>query len=1315
MSDAELNALDEDVLVRRVLGDDHGDDLTTYKSPQTKQTLLHLAAGRGYERLTRALLAKHVELNDQDDGGKTALVVAVLSANMAIFRLLVDANADVHITTAEGYSAFYIAARTQQAAMAQVLLPQLHDDGARELLAALHDASPDDAVRCLLDAGVSPALSQPDASQAPIFHSVLDRPGLLRVFVEHDPAIVHLKDRYGRTALACTASSGNLDACRLLLQFGASLDAKDHRGRSVVHLAACHEQESVLRLFAAETPALLVQIKDDEHRTPLHVLAERGSLRGCKLAVKYHAKLDATDMDGATPLHVAASLGHADLCRFFAKTRAAALDCNDALVYRHASAPWLAVTTRRLAAIYGELFDLGVPATLATYGSLRLRDFEMNTLLHMAAQHVSDVHADYLLNALQATGKIPIHVLNCYGKTPLEMAQRTCSINVLRAICSKDMASVRTLDSATALDEDEWTSCAPAKLRLLVSEIMEGYSYLGDPATLLVCNESGDTILHAFLDAMQAMTPRPTDAHQEEMLLGPNWLASPHSDGVTQLLDKPNWAGLAPLHKAAAIGALGACRALVHRGADAAKATGTVDDRLKHPSTLCTDGWHAINFAAPLPSDAVLEYFLATPRSLPTTKAVLAQLKSTVTAQHPSLLPTLLERLDEASKTTPTVLEAIARCDAFYHPEGLAADDASALLVFQTVLEADRCGAEALERVVCAECIVRSTGDTLLHIFAGDTSRDRTQELTYLLTTAKMNVDTPNKRGQTALHVACDRQLSGICAFLLSRGADVRRSCRSAPHWMGSSSLTEQGSDSRLLRPTLDDVSDVSMMTDEAWQTPLHICLGQTLRRLSPRHIQANNAIVELLLQHPASLAEPSATVSASSASCAWNRAAFDRIATDFGFALPAYLDHFVQTKHWHGTTTYRFQCVRDVCRHLDRIMATTGETSRVLLHPTVRNALRAKWHLFGRRMYRKELCLSALLLVSFTFSNYTLVADDAPSSTPARSVASWLPLTTVDDVVVLCFKGLTWLLALYHLAYVEMWQEMRLHASAYWTSLWNYINIASYTLLLLSIPMDALHMPASVKESCLSVASILLLFGLLQGLLVFSYFSVLLFTFSRMLKVALKFCLLYAILLVGFAAAFYLVFHGATGHTSLRETLVTVFFLMFGELNFHDVYGATTNSVRYTAGLLVLITYLLCVNIVGLNMLVAMMTAEYDSIKSQAEVLAVKELANTLHRYEAWLGPASIERLYASAALRSFDSYSEAAKTVARPPTVDGTSELQTELQQLSGRLHDLSQDVRGSVAKVLRLEEVLHEHVTAQREVLASILQRLERPSTP
>ncbi|KDO31845.1 hypothetical protein SPRG_03765 [Saprolegnia parasitica CBS 223.65] len=1296
MMDAELNALDEDALVRRVLGDDHGGDLTGYKSPQTKQTLLHLAAGRGYERLTRALLAKHVELNDQDDGGKTALVVAVLSANIAIFRLLVDANADVHITTSEGYSAFYIAARTNQAAMAQVLLPRLHDGGARELLAALHDASPDDAVRCLLHAGLSP----------PIFHAVLDRPSLLRVFVAHDPAIVHLKDRYGRTALARTASSGNLDACRLLLQFGASLEAKDHRGRSVVYLAACHEQGSVLQLFAAETTsvALLVTSKDDEHRTPLHVLAERGSLRGCKLACKYHAKLDAADMDGATPLHIAASLGHADLCRFFAKRDD--LDCNDALVYRHASASWLVVTTRRLLTIYSELFDLGVPATLAAYGSLRVRDFEMNTLLHMAAQHVSDVHADYLLNALHRTGKIPINVLNCYGKTPLEMAQHACSTSVLRAMGSNDM--LRTLDSATALHEDDdWTLCAPAKLRLLVSEIMEGYCYLGDPATLVVCSDSGDTILHALLDAIEAMTPRPTDAHQEEMLLGPNWLASPHIGVVAQLLGKPNWTGLAPLHKAAAIGALGACRALVHRGADAASSVG---DRLKRPSALCTTGWHAVNFAASLSSDAVLRYFLATPSALPTAPSAVAQLKSTVTSQHPSLLPTLLARLDDASTTTPAVLEAIARCDAFYHPEGLPVDDASALLVFHIVVEADRCGVEALWHVVCADCIVRSTGDTLLHIFAADTARDRTPELTYLLTTAKMDVDTLNKRGQTALHVACERHLPGICAYLLSRGADVRRSCRNAPHWMGTSSIVDRGiSDSRLLRPTLDDGSDISMMTDEAWQTPLHICLGQTLRRLSSSQIQANNAVVELLLQHPASLVEPSASVPASSsASCAWNRAAFDRIVTDFDFALPAYLDHFVQVKHWHGTTTYRFQCVRDVCRNLDRIMATTGETGRVLLHPTVRNALRAKWHLFGRRMYRKELCLSALLLACFTISNYTLVADE----TPTRRL--W-----PDDVVVVGFKGLTWLLALYHLLYVEMWQEMRLDASAYWTSLWNYIHIASYLLLLLSIPMDALDVHTSIKESCLSVASILLLFGLLQGLLVFSYFSVLLFTFSRMLKVALKFCLLYAILLVGFTAAFYLVFHGVAGHTSLRETFVTVFLIMFGELNFHDVYGATTNSVRYTAGLLVLVTYLLCVNIVGLNMLIAMMTAEYDSIKSQAQVLAVKELANTLHRYEAWLGPASVERLYASETLGSFASYAEAATTISRPADDGKTTSqaenlnLQAELQQLAGRLHELSSDVRGSVAKVLRLEEVVHEHVTAQHELLASILEHLQRPS--
>ena len=54
------------------------------------------------------------------------------------------------------------------------------------------------------------------------------------------------------------------------------------------------------------------------------------------------------------------------------------------------------------------LSELGVQGTRSKYGTLRIRDFEMNTLLHVAARNVSPMSADYILSALKNFGQIPV-------------------------------------------------------------------------------------------------------------------------------------------------------------------------------------------------------------------------------------------------------------------------------------------------------------------------------------------------------------------------------------------------------------------------------------------------------------------------------------------------------------------------------------------------------------------------------------------------------------------------------------------------------------------------------------------------------------------------------------------------------------------------------------------------------------------------------------------------------------------------------------------------------------------------------------------
>ncbi|OQR90251.1 hypothetical protein THRCLA_09393, partial [Thraustotheca clavata] len=1235
----ELNSLREADLVRWT-SKSKKSDVSSYRSAQKMENMLHIAARRGFEAWTRILLEKSVNVNDQDAKGQTPLIVAIEMNNFNVFQVLLDANTDLTLKTSSGQTAFAIAAHLKQTHMTQAMLPKLKDHGAMELFIALQEQSVD-SLRELLDTGISPAIYRPDASQLPALHATIDNELLLQVLLKKDASIVDMKDRLGQTALALAAMQGNLKACQTLIKFGANIDSRDIKGRSVGFLVAIHEQEEVLKYFLAQFPkSFSINTKDDEQRTPLHVHAENGNLSGCQLVVKYHAKLNALDAFGWTPMHLASSLGHMEVCAYLSGQGALQLDCNDSAICKPLNIPsmWISVTYARLCLIYNELFECGLPQTIAKYGTLRIRDLEMNTLLHLAAQHVSMINADYLLKALQSTGSIPVNVHNCYNQTPLhesQTKQRHFNSTVLKSMGSKDYTSLRGL---LLQDQklNEFNQCEPSKLSVLLSEISEGYCYLGDQSTQCISSSDGNTVLHALIETFKEKSPFPTVESQIEILSSPNWLGS-HEAGVEYLIEKTNWFGLTPLHIAASIGATGFCKVLVDHGANVSTECGPLDERLKDPGSIATEGWRALNFALESnASEELVLYFLDQSNSLPKTSAAIAHLKSAIANNYPILLPLLHHRLDDESKSNSVIMEATTRCEEFFQSNGHDEIDNSAILLFKIVIEADLYGIDILKKYECKDLVIRPTGDTLLHVFVADTSRDRIPELAYLVTQAKIPVNSTNNRRMTALHYACKYHRVAIVSFLLGKGADICAICYTSP------SFSRQEPDilgANRIRKEDKKIISNNPAERAMWSTPLQLCLSHKLEKLDPKQLQANSTIIEMLLQYPESLMETSARWDGShlsdNALCHWNEFIFDKIATDFQFALPLYLNHYMSSKVWYGTTTQTFYEVKQVCQNLVRI--TQCDNSRVMLHPTVRNALRAKWKLFGRRIYRKELCLAVLLLLFFTASNYKLASENE-----AQNGSSNLSLSfdTADDCIAGIFKILAWLLALYHLVYVEIWQEWRLNTATYWRSWWNYINFTSYLLLLLSIPMDLLNVPPSIKESCLSVASILLLFGLMQSLLVFSYFSVLLFTFSRMLNVALKFCLLYTILLVGFTGAFYLIYHGSLGNTSLTESLATVFFITFGELNFRDNYASAVNPYRYTFGLVIIVVYLICVNIVGINMLIAMMTSEYDVIKNRAEVLAVKELASTLHRYESWLGAKALEKVYESDELQSFTKH---------------------------------------------------------------------------
>jgi len=121
------------------------------------------------------------------------------------------------------------------------------------------------------------------------------------------------QDNEGLSPLMRAAGGGWLETVKMLLELGADLRLKDHRGRSALHfvvqMAVIQESylpylRSVLELM----PRNALELADEHGRTPLHyALIGKGSLEAAQILLERGADCARPDAFGVTPYHMTSS------------------------------------------------------------------------------------------------------------------------------------------------------------------------------------------------------------------------------------------------------------------------------------------------------------------------------------------------------------------------------------------------------------------------------------------------------------------------------------------------------------------------------------------------------------------------------------------------------------------------------------------------------------------------------------------------------------------------------------------------------------------------------------------------------------------------------------------------------------------------------------------------------------------------------------------------------------------------------------------------------------------------------------------------
>ncbi len=277
--------------------------------------LLHLAVLRRQPDVVAALLRHGVDANKPDDGDLTALVIAVLTGQVEIVRMLLGADADPGVWY-QGYPLLtQLATHTMRDATAIALIGLMTAHGAdvdvrdnagglTPLMRAAR-AGRVRVVRALLEAGAQPNLMSSGCRGLPAFtpltwafeERIFGYGCDAAAYIATAEALVEAGARpeIGLNPLMLAADMGRSKWVRLALRYGLPVDSSLPDGRTALHLAAANGYGTVIRILLAAGAKSTV--RDAGGRTPLDAALRRSPSEYCLVTPDFRAAIRALGGD----------------------------------------------------------------------------------------------------------------------------------------------------------------------------------------------------------------------------------------------------------------------------------------------------------------------------------------------------------------------------------------------------------------------------------------------------------------------------------------------------------------------------------------------------------------------------------------------------------------------------------------------------------------------------------------------------------------------------------------------------------------------------------------------------------------------------------------------------------------------------------------------------------------------------------------------------------------------------------------------------------------------------------------------------------
>jgi ankyrin repeat protein len=261
--------------------------------PRGNWTGLMYAARQGSMSAARALAEKGADLNLKDPDGTTALVFAIINAHFDLATMLLDKGADPNIADDSGMAALYAAVDMHTLGpMISRPAPKLVDElDAADLVKRLlaHGANPNATLKkpvigrhhdggdASLGEGTTPLMRATKTNDTVVMKLLLDA-GASPFLTQKDyttPLMIAAAGgaRAGSYAAAFSVTeAGTIGAMKLLIEYGADVNAFNSNGQTALHRAAQRGADEVVRYLADRGAKL--NMKDKQGRMPVDLARE---------------------------------------------------------------------------------------------------------------------------------------------------------------------------------------------------------------------------------------------------------------------------------------------------------------------------------------------------------------------------------------------------------------------------------------------------------------------------------------------------------------------------------------------------------------------------------------------------------------------------------------------------------------------------------------------------------------------------------------------------------------------------------------------------------------------------------------------------------------------------------------------------------------------------------------------------------------------------------------------------------------------------------------------------------------------------------